>query len=143
MENMELNAVEKAFVAEYMANGKNATQAYLKVKPGVSYNSSKVYAGKILKRPAVQAEIDRLTNEKVSDKIMSYEQCLVELTKIAMSSSDTIKIKAIAEINKMMGHYQQTLNINKTEENPFDNMSADEIQAFLMNLGDDDDGKDF
>lgn len=45
------------FLNEYMANGRNAVQAYRKIHPRSSYNAAHVEASRTLHKPTVQAEL--------------------------------------------------------------------------------------
>lgn len=133
----QLSAAEKEFCAIYMSNGKNATQAYLTLHPTVKYDTARSHGCNMLKREQVKAEINRMIDETMSDKIMSKERCLEELTKIALTSTDTLKIKAIAEIGKIMGYNTQNINVNSNNETSFDNMSKDDILDIIEKLSDD------
>lgn len=53
-----ITAKQKTFVAEYIANGKNATQAALKAYPNQTYGSAAVQGNENLQKPNVQQAID-------------------------------------------------------------------------------------
>lgn len=129
----ELSPAERDFCANYVSNGKNATKAYLAVHPNVKYETARSHGCNLLKREHVKAEIDRLIGLVVSEKIMTREECLEQLTELALTSTDTIKIKAIAEIAKIMGYNMQNINLN-TNSNKFDEMTVEELQELADKL---------
>ena len=49
------------FVNEYFRNGQNATQAYMRVHPGIKYTSAEVLGHRQLRKVQVQAELARRT----------------------------------------------------------------------------------
>lgn len=128
---------EKAFCQAYIANGKNGTDAWMKVKPKSKYASARSYAAQLLKKPEIRAEIDRLIEENKNGKILTMNQSLEILTNIALTSSDTLKIKAIAEIAKISGFYDNNsnININHSVGNSLDNLSEEELRELLDKLG--------
>lgn len=70
-ENQKLSPMERAFCRAYVANGGNGTQAA--IAAGYSEKGASVAAARLLKRPAVIAEIERLrlASGKVVEQIMS------------------------------------------------------------------------
>ena len=128
---------EKAFCQEYISNGKNGTDAWMKVKPKSKYSSARSYSAQLLKKPEIRQEIDRLIEENKNGKILTMNQSLEILTNIALTSSDTLKIKAIAEIAKISGFYDNNsnININHSVSNSLDNLSEEELRELLDKLG--------
>lgn len=129
---------EKAFCAEYISNGKNATDAWMKIKPKAKYSSARSYSAQLLKKPEIREEIDRLIEENTKGKILTMNQSLEILTEIALTSSDTLKIKAISEIAKISGFYDNSsnININHSIDNSLDKLSEEQLIELLEKLGD-------
>lgn len=73
----------KRFAAVYVSNGRNATQAYLVVKPNVQHNSAGAEGFKLLNLPEVIDEIKRLTAEQWKREHMESEEVLARMARIA------------------------------------------------------------
>lgn len=59
--------IEQSFTKAYAANGFNGTQAYLAVRPNVTYETAATAASVLLKKPEVQEALDLLL-DKGDDK---------------------------------------------------------------------------
>ena len=68
---MKLSHTEESFIAEYIANGFNGTQAYLKVKPKVKEAVAAASATRFLKKVSVQNAIEDHLKERKEDSIAS------------------------------------------------------------------------
>ena len=105
------NIKHAEFVAEYFKNGFNATKAYLSVYGG-EYDNAKVNSCKLLTNPNIHNEI-KIYKEDVSNKIDNLKEMMVNtLIDISLNGSEPNKIKAINELNKMLGSHIETKNIN-------------------------------
>ena len=69
------------FINEYLANGRNATQAYRSVHPKCSYDAARSTAPGVLAKPSVQAEVARrmthaggITREFVESALLTHYQ---------------------------------------------------------------------
>ncbi len=71
------------FAAIYIANGRNATQAYIATHPGVRANSAATHGGEWVRNSEVQNEIRRLTNEAWKAETLSAEETLGRMSRIA------------------------------------------------------------
>jgi phage terminase small subunit len=81
-----LTIKEKLFCAEYVADPDfNATEAC--IKAGYSARSAKVKASQLLDKPAIQEEIERLTNSMMYRIGVTALGVAVELRKIAYSNA--------------------------------------------------------
>lgn len=76
----------KKFCMEY-ASGKNATQAYLAVYEDASTKTARANGYQLLKRDDIRAELNRLTAEVRSEKIMDIKEMQERLTAIARQSA--------------------------------------------------------
>lgn len=98
----------RAFVVEYMKNGFNASAAYRKVA-GIPDDHRVSYGQRLLKRPDVSAEIERL----LEDRGLNPTKVKTELTELAFAEPDspwmeipggaTLKAKALEYMVKMTG----------------------------------------
>lgn len=73
----KLSPVYRAFVGAYTANGYNAAQAYLSIKPDVSYDTARANGSKLLANTDVQQAIqDKI--DKAYDKNIASRQYLTQ-----------------------------------------------------------------
>lgn len=107
MSEKPLSDLHKRFIEEYVINGGNGRQAYLKVRPNVQENSAEVAASKILRRPEAQEYLAKLSEEVRSSKVADLEECLQELTKYIRDdkTAPSAKLKAIEMRLKTMGAF--------------------------------------
>ena len=70
---MSLTAVHKAFIAEYLKNGYNGTQAYLKVRPRVSYDTARATGAELLAKSSVKEIVDKHMQELSVNNIASRQ----------------------------------------------------------------------
>ena len=82
--NYGLSDSEQLFVALYIRSF-NATRAYMKANPGVTYGSAAVLGSKILKRPEVAAEIKRQKEERMNRAFFSEEDIFQKYMEIAFA----------------------------------------------------------
>jgi hypothetical protein len=76
---IELKPDELAFIAAYFGENMNATRAYIKLHPKVTYESAKATASLFLTNVNVKAEIKR----RLTEKAMSAEEALFRLGEMA------------------------------------------------------------
>lgn len=79
----KLSPWQIVFINEYIQNGGNGKQAYLKAKPTVSDETATVEASLCLRKPNVNAEIERLQAEMAQKTGMSRERWLKGLCQVA------------------------------------------------------------
>lgn len=75
---MALSIAHKAFIAEYIKNGYNATQAYLSIRPEVSYETAATNAGRLLKNAEVIEALETRSNRTLNKAIASREHLISE-----------------------------------------------------------------
>lgn len=78
-----LTTLRLRFAAIYCSNGRNATQAYIAIHPGVLSTSAGTNGGEWLRNTEVVAEIRRLTNEAWKSETLSAEETLARMSRIA------------------------------------------------------------
>lgn len=104
---MSLSDRHKAFVDEYMVNGFNGTQAYLKVYPdSKDEDSAKVGASRLLTNDNVQSYLEEQKKELRKLNIMSKADKLIYLEDILGNKHDEQtrdRLKALEIHNKMTG----------------------------------------
>lgn len=76
-------ALYMRFAAIYVANGRNATQAYLAIHPNVTAGSAGTRGGTMLTNVEVQNEIARLTAEAWKKEHMTAEEVLGRMARVA------------------------------------------------------------
>lgn len=86
-ERERLSAVgrRERFVAEYLANGGNGTQAWLAASPTASLGSARVQASRMLSDPRVQALLDKAKSKVLKKLEITTERVIGELAKIGFS----------------------------------------------------------
>lgn len=74
---------ERAFVLLYEAHGRNATEAYLALHPGVKRTSAAVEGCKILRNPKVRAELEAESKERFARLEMKADEALARISETA------------------------------------------------------------
>ena len=105
---MALNKRQEEFINQYLANGYNATQAYLEAY-GCSYETAQRSAYRVYNHPEVNAEIKRRQQEHYSMLNISAERIAEELAAMAFAAkgdkdySGSVKLKALDLLQKQLG----------------------------------------
>src|SRR5574344_1467440 len=97
----ELNKNQKAFCREYMKNGKNGLQAYMKVYK-CKEDTAKVNASKLLTNTNIQKYISELEEEIKKKDLITIEEIIKELKAIAFTDR--------TEISRMITKEKETDN---------------------------------
>jgi AAA15 family ATPase/GTPase len=110
---------EKIFCLNYLANGNNATRAY--IDAGYSENGARVTAHQTLKRQHIKEFLSKFVDEKVRKLEITFEWKLEKLkqcveaamledpeTGQVLLDNHSALLGAITELNKMQGHYAAT-----------------------------------
>lgn len=111
---MALTKLQEDFIGEYMQNGYNATQAYLKVYGG-DYKKANKNAYKTYHTPEVKREIERRQMEIYETLNISAERIATELSTMAFAEKGdkdynaTAKLKALDLLQKQLGLQQQKI----------------------------------
>lgn len=116
--NYGLNDKHKAFCEEYVANGYNATKAYMKVYENANPETSGTMASRVLKKDNVKAYIKELQRERFEALNISAERVAEKLSDIAFSAKDdayynaTAQLKALDLLQKQLGLQTQKVDAN-------------------------------
>lgn len=142
-----LSNQQRKFCEEYVNNGNNGTQAYLKAyKTCKKEEAAMVNASRLLRNAKVSEYIAELREELRKKAIMTAEERMIWLTKvltgeikekvavqhenretgeIKMIETDfpaklDTKLKSLEILNKMTGEYIEKLELSNNEEKPFE-----------------------
>ena len=114
MAKSELTPIHRAFVQAWLTNGFNGVQAYLKVKPTVSYNTAQTQAGSILGRSEVQAYIHDKQVKNESETVAERNYLILQAHKLGLKAEDHDKLdtalKAVDSKAKLAGLYTQEVD---------------------------------
>lgn len=77
-----------AFIDAYMANGRNATQAYKIVYPSAAQRTAEVQGSDLLRKPEVKAELEKREAELREKNKVTLEFLTEKLIDIANSASE-------------------------------------------------------
>lgn len=97
VENTELDE-ERLLFCIYCLRYHNATKAYMKVKPNVTYGSACVMGNKWYKEVAIQKEIKRLREEMYTNALLETEDIVQKYIDIAFADLNDYIEYAIEEI---------------------------------------------
>lgn len=106
-----LTAIQRRFLEEYIKDY-NGARAYLRACPNVDYETAKVTACHIMKKPEAHEYLDQLEGEKFKELRINAEHIATELAKIAFmddEASKKDKMKAIELLQKQLGLQQQNI----------------------------------
>ena len=111
---MELAGLEQLFVNEYIGNGGNAALAYRTVKPGISEQSARSLACRILKRPhvieAIRAQMNRRSEEQETGNEDLRQKRINEFLEIKSKAMQKEKlgtaVNALDRVCNIEGHYR-------------------------------------
>lgn len=109
MNSKDLTTQHKQFVNEYFACGMNATQAYSKVYPNSSYNSSKNNGNRLLTKDDIQTEIQKRYNElqaQSNTTVIDITNKVKQVIEDCQRDDDrTNLLKALDLLAKLIGAY--------------------------------------
>lgn len=131
---------EKA--VQLRVKGYNQRQAY-KEGFGVDYSDDAIdnKASKFFARGEIQARYEEIINELKEETIMSAKERMIWLTNVIngteKETNDRIadlntKIKALDTLNKMDNTYQQNIKVSGNINNPFENLSEEELRKLIQ-----------
>lgn len=121
MAKQKINDNSISFCNEYVSNGYNAVQAYLKAYPKSSEMSAKGNANRLLRTPEIKEYIKELQRERFEALNISAERIACELASMAFSEFDennsaTSKLKALDLLQKQLGLQNQKMEINGKQD---------------------------
>ncbi len=101
----------KIFLVTWMTNGYNATQAYMVMKPGASYETSRVEGAKLLAKPSFM-QIRRYVELDVRDVLQRITEVEFELLE---DNDPVIRLQAARQLRQ---HSEKFLKAVATGEEP-------------------------
>lgn len=115
---------ELVFIAAYMANGFNGTQAAMTAGwSPTNPNAAGVKAHELLRNPKIKAEVERRTAERLAKLAMSAEEWAAEVGKLARSS--------MREVLHVTADGDPYIDLAKASPEFMDAMEAAEIEDFV------------
>ena len=129
---MKLSQKQKAFCENYVSCG-NATQAA--IYAGYSAKTAKSIGAENLSKPYLADHIKKLQSKIEDSKIMSAKERQETLSSIARNPDEKSesRIKAIDTLNKMTGEYIQQVQMSGTINNPYENISSEDLKKLIDN----------
>ena len=132
-----LSNQQRKFCEEYVNNGNNGTQAYLKAyKTCKKEETAMVNASRLLRNAKVNEYITELRDELKKKAIMTAEERMIWLTGVVLGNVKekvyyegeesereaylNDKMKAMDMLNKMNGEYINKLELSNNQEKPFE-----------------------
>ena len=106
-----LTAIQRRFLEEYIKDY-NGARAYMRACPNVDYETAKVTACHIMKKPEAHEYLDQLEGEKFKELRINAEHIATELAKIAFMDDEATKkdkMKAMELLQKQLGLQQQNI----------------------------------
>lgn len=116
-DNEELDEERQLFCIYYLKYH-NATKAYQKIKPKVTYGSAMVGGSRLLKEPAVQEEIKRLKKEMLAEALLDPCDIVQKYIDIAFLDNEELDGKAIkmADCLKALDWLSKHMNMATDEQ---------------------------
>jgi len=100
----ELTAKDLSIIDSYLNNGKSQVKAFLEHGYSDLYANSQAYV--FFNKPRVKELIAKRLKEMEKKIGIDKEWCLEQLKEVALNGENSEKVRAISEINKMLGHYE-------------------------------------
>lgn len=114
---------EKAFCEEYVVNGYNAIQAYLKAYE-CSPETANATACRVVRRPHVQEYIQALQKEQFKAACITAERVGIKLAEIAFAAKGDEEYNATAQL-KALDLLQKQLGLQKSKQEIEANVNQD------------------
>lgn len=116
-DNEELDEERQLFCIYYLKYH-NATKAYQKIKPKITYGSAMVGGSRLLKEPAVQEEIKRLKKEMLAEALLDPCDIVQKYIDIAFLDNEELDGKAIkmADCLKALDWLSKHMNMATDEQ---------------------------
>lgn len=104
-----LDLKHKAFADEYVSNGFNGLQAYLKIYPNVTEDTAKVSASRLLTKDNIKGYVLDIQSKLEKKSLITKEDIIKDLLEIKDLYKKEGKfshnsIRAIENINRMLGY---------------------------------------
>lgn len=118
-----MTAKEKAFCEEYVVNGYNGAQAYLKAYE-CSYENANAMACRVVRRPHVKEYIQALQKAQFEAACINAERIGIKLADIAFAQKGDADYNATAQL-KALDLLQKQLGLQKSKQEIEANVSQD------------------
>ena len=109
MAKIKLSPLHTAFVQEYLANGFNGQQAYLKIKPNVTAKTANQQGYLLPNRPDIQEYIQDHQEKNHVKTISSRDYLITKANRIGETAEQTAKLdtalKSVDQVAKLAGIY--------------------------------------
>ena len=133
-----MNNLQRTFCQEYVKNGLNGTDAYMKAyKTCKKEETARVNASRLLTNANIQEYIKELQSKVEKKHIMSIEERMDWLTELIKSNKENAnnKLKALEILNKMDGVYTQNISVkgDMNLNNPLRELTTDQIIEMINN----------
>ena len=105
----KLSPVELSFCNYYLSNGFNGTQAYLSVKPHVTYDSATVTSSRLLGLARVQDYIHSQVNKRSgtsSANIATIEDAMTTATRIMRATEQDKPLISLAAVKEIRAYHK-------------------------------------
>lgn len=96
---------QQKFADYYLANGCNATQAYLSTYPKASDDTARVNSCRLMKNRYVHDYIEKRQLELQEKTHVTQEYCIMNLKEVVERS---LQHKPVLEFNKLTGQFEET-----------------------------------
>lgn len=109
---------KERFCLEYVANGYNASKAYLVAYSNSSVESAGCNASRLMKDPFVIKRIDELIHEKYLSLHINADRIAEKLAEMAFAAKDdevygpSVALKALDMLQKQLGLQKQKIDAN-------------------------------
>lgn len=113
----------KDFCEEYVVNGCNATQAYLKAY-GCTYDSAQALGWRNLQKPEIKEYIGQLQKAQFEAACINAERIGIKLAEIAFADGDNEYYNATAQL-KALDLLQKQLGLQKSKQEIDANLNGD------------------
>lgn len=150
------NARQEKYI-QNLVKGMTQRQAYRDAYPDNNSSDKTIdeTASRLFNDSKIQTRYKEILKELEEDAIMSAKERMIWLTKVVKGEEKeetkyyggngeaivyekqadlSTKIKALDTLNKMDNAYQQNIKVSGSINNPFENMSTDELREVLSDL---------
>jgi len=130
----------KNFAEAYVANGRNATQAYKSISPKSTDKTAAQEGMVYLRKPGIVEYIKELESELSTELKITRESILADFQDIKdrnLDGNDKVAIQALQEQIKMLGFYapDKNLNLNLDEKVKLTNEHKRALQSAFGESG--------
>lgn len=126
----KLNPTQKAFVIEYLKNGHNATRAYLKIRPNVTYDTAANNGSRMLGYSVVKAEIDKRQEKESISSLASREYLIKQAHDLGLKAENHEDIGNALKSVELKGKLNRVFTEDKDDGTNYQTL----IQSLTINI---------